>query len=73
MPGDYDHTMVTARCWRCARPLAAAFGELRETGLFSCICGAKTGLRSALPQERTPFSHDGWYTPDDIHSQASLG
>ncbi len=56
MPGDYDLTLVTSRCTRCARPVSAALGELRETGTFGCVCGARTYARYTPPMDLTPFS-----------------
>jgi hypothetical protein len=68
MPGDYDSALVTARCSRCARPVAAAFAELRETGVFACVCGTMTRARYAPPVEATPFSQTGWRRSGDAYA-----
>jgi len=65
MTGDYDLAMVTARCSRCARVVSASFGDLRETGIFPCVCGNMTRARYIAPATETPFSHAGWHDPSD--------
>lgn len=65
MTGDFDLAMVTARCARCSRVVSASFGELRETGVFACVCGNLTRARHTVPDASSPFSHAGWRDPGD--------
>lgn len=65
MTSDYDLAMVTARCARCARVVSASFGDLRETGIFPCVCGNMTRARHVRANTETPFSHAGWRDPSD--------
>ena len=60
MPSDHDPILVTARCSKCARPVAAPLAELRQTGVFGCVCGTLTRARYEQPESGTLFAGAGW-------------
>jgi hypothetical protein len=68
---DHDMILVTACCSHCGRTVAGALGEVRDTGVFGCRCGAMTRAGS-LPLASPPmFGTQGWPDSGDAYPRST--